>query len=41
VQASLFNAPDSGFDVLVASDALGMGLNLNINRVVFTQVESR
>ena len=34
-QASLFNAEDSGYDVLVASDAIGMGLNLNIRRVVF------
>ncbi|KAJ1922156.1 RNA helicase [Mycoemilia scoparia] len=34
-QARLFNDPKSGYDVLVASDAIGMGLNLNINRVVF------
>lgn len=27
-QASLFNDPDSGYDVLVGSDAIGMGLNL-------------
>ena len=27
-QAALFNDPNSGFDVLVASDAVGMGLNL-------------
>lgn len=27
-QAALFNDPDSGFDVLIASDAIGMGLNL-------------
>jgi ATP-dependent RNA helicase SUPV3L1/SUV3 len=27
-QAALFNDPNSGFDVLVASDAIGMGLNL-------------
>jgi ATP-dependent RNA helicase SUPV3L1/SUV3 len=27
-QAALFNDPPSGFDVLVASDAIGMGLNL-------------
>ncbi|CAG8837197.1 10071_t:CDS:2, partial [Racocetra persica] len=27
-QAKLFNDPNSGFDVLVASDAIGMGLNL-------------
>ncbi len=29
-QASLFNTPKSGFNVLAASDAIGMGLNLNI-----------
>ncbi|KMZ56797.1 ATP-dependent RNA helicase, mitochondrial (SUV3) [Zostera marina] len=34
-QASLFNEEGNKFDVLVASDALGMGLNLNIRRVVF------
>lgn len=28
LQAKAFNDPDSGFDVLVASDAVGMGLNL-------------
>jgi ATP-dependent RNA helicase SUPV3L1/SUV3 len=27
-QANLFNNPDSGYDVIVASDAIGMGLNL-------------
>ena len=27
-QARLFNSPDSGVDVLVATDAIGMGLNL-------------
>ncbi|KAG1677914.1 hypothetical protein FOA52_001332 [Chlamydomonas sp. UWO 241] len=34
-QAHLFNDPSSGYDVLVATDAVGMGLNLNIRRVVF------
>ncbi|XP_057975953.1 DExH-box ATP-dependent RNA helicase DExH18, mitochondrial [Malania oleifera] len=34
-QASLFNDQDNEFDVLVASDAVGMGLNLNIRRVIF------
>lgn len=33
-QANLFNDPNSGYDVLVASDAVGLGLNLNIRRVV-------
>ncbi|KAJ1958022.1 RNA helicase [Linderina pennispora] len=34
-QARLFNDPDSGYDVLVASDAVGMGINLSISRVIF------
>ena len=40
-QARLFNEENTGYDVLVASDAIGMGLNLNIRRVVFhTTVKS-
>ncbi|KAF9921990.1 RNA helicase [Linnemannia zychae] len=39
LQAKLFNDPDSGYDVLVASDAIGMGLNLNIRRVIFEATE--
>lgn len=35
-QAALFNDPDSGYDILVASDAIGMGLNLSIKRVVIS-----
>ena len=35
-QAQLFNKENSGYDVLIASDAIGMGLNLNIKRVIFT-----
>lgn len=35
-QARLFNDPTSGFDVLVATDAIGMGLNLNIGRIIFS-----
>ncbi|KAI9597671.1 P-loop containing nucleoside triphosphate hydrolase protein [Syncephalis fuscata] len=38
-QARLFNNPDSGYDVLVASDAIGMGLNLNIRRIIFESME--
>ncbi|KAL4197795.1 hypothetical protein AMTRI_Chr04g252920 [Amborella trichopoda] len=34
-QANLFNDQNNEYDVLVASDAVGMGLNLNIRRVVF------
>ncbi len=30
LQATLFNAPRTGFNVMAASDAVGMGLNLNI-----------
>ena len=39
LQAQLFNDPHSGFDILVASDAVGMGLNLNIGRMVFSSLE--
>ncbi|RUS23097.1 LOW QUALITY PROTEIN: hypothetical protein BC937DRAFT_92399 [Endogone sp. FLAS-F59071] len=39
LQAKLFNNPESGFDVLVASDAIGMGLNLNIKRIVFETID--
>ncbi|KAI9821668.1 MAG: RNA helicase [Pycnora praestabilis] len=34
-QARLFNDPNNDFDVLVASDAIGMGLNLSIKRIIF------
>ena len=37
-QARRFNDPDSGYDILVASDAIGMGLNLNIRRVIFNSL---
>ncbi|KAI0823856.1 P-loop containing nucleoside triphosphate hydrolase protein [Trametes gibbosa] len=37
-QAALFNDPDSNYDVLVGSDAVGMGLNLKIKRVIFEAV---
>ena len=30
-QAALFNNPNSGFDVIVGSDAIGMGLNLYVS----------
>ncbi|KAL9039346.1 MAG: hypothetical protein Q9214_004915, partial [Letrouitia sp. 1 TL-2023] len=35
-QAALFNDPNNEYDILVASDAVGMGLNLNIKRIVFS-----
>ncbi|KAJ7684374.1 P-loop containing nucleoside triphosphate hydrolase protein [Mycena polygramma] len=37
-QAALFNDPESGYDVLIGSDAIGMGLNLKIRRVIFEAV---
>ncbi|KAK8106181.1 mitochondrial ATP-dependent RNA helicase [Apiospora kogelbergensis] len=40
-QAALFNDPDSEYDFLVASDAIGMGLNLEIKRVIFEQTHKR
>ena len=33
-QARLFNDPDNDYDYLVASDAIGMGLNLSVHKVV-------
>ncbi|GFZ08876.1 ATP-dependent RNA helicase [Actinidia rufa] len=38
-QATMFNDASSEFDVLVASDAIGMGLNLNISRIIFSTLE--
>ncbi|CAA7388067.1 unnamed protein product [Spirodela intermedia] len=38
-QASMFNDERSEFDVLVASDAIGMGLNLNISRIIFSTMK--
>jgi hypothetical protein len=40
LQALLFNCRTevAGSDVLVASDAIGMGLNLNIRRIVFASM---
>ena len=34
-QARLFNEPSNDYTMMVASDAVGMGLNLNIRRIVF------
>ncbi|CAN6923354.1 unnamed protein product [Brassica oleracea] len=38
-QATRFNDATNDFDVLVASDAIGMGLNLNISRIIFSTLE--
>ncbi|KAJ7980004.1 ATP-dependent RNA helicase mitochondrial-like [Quillaja saponaria] len=38
-QATLFNDASSECDVLVASDAIGMGLNLNISRIIFSTMK--
>ena len=35
----MFNDENNGFDVLVASDAIGMGLNLNISRIIFSTLK--
>lgn len=40
-QAKLFNDPKSGYDVMVASDAVGMGLNLNIGRIIFHKMHKK
>lgn len=37
-QARRFNDPNSGYDILVASDAIGMGLNLNIRRIILNSI---
>ena len=37
-QAELFNDPDNDYDYLVASNAIGMGLNLAIKRIVFHSI---
>ncbi|KAJ0981669.1 hypothetical protein J5N97_009924 [Dioscorea zingiberensis] len=38
-QATMFNDEMNEFDVLVASDAIGMGLNLNISRIIFSTLK--
>lgn len=38
-QAALFNDPDNDYDFLAASDAIGMGLNLSIKRIIFEKSE--
>ncbi|KAF7560244.1 hypothetical protein G7046_g3899 [Stylonectria norvegica] len=37
-QAALFNDPSNDYDFIVASDAIGMGLNLEIRRVILESV---
>ncbi|KAK9446110.1 ATP-dependent RNA helicase SUV3 [Metarhizium brunneum] len=37
-QAALFNDPNNDYDFIVASDAIGMGLNLEIRRVVLESI---
>uniref|UniRef100_A0A914V392 ATP-dependent RNA helicase SUV3 homolog, mitochondrial n=1 Tax=Plectus sambesii TaxID=2011161 RepID=A0A914V392_9BILA len=38
-QAAKFNNPDDDTDVLVATDAIGMGINLSIKRVIFYSLD--
>ncbi|PYH49639.1 ATP-dependent RNA helicase SUV3 [Aspergillus saccharolyticus JOP 1030-1] len=40
-QARLFNDPNNDYDFLVASDAIGMGLNLSCKRIIFETVIKR
>ncbi|OJD19377.1 hypothetical protein AJ78_00647 [Emergomyces pasteurianus Ep9510] len=40
-QADLFNDPNNDYDFLVASDAIGMGLNLSCKRIIFESVVRR
>ena len=35
----MFNDAENEIDVLVASDAIGMGLNLNISRIIFSTMQ--
>ncbi|RYR20618.1 hypothetical protein Ahy_B03g065809 [Arachis hypogaea] len=35
----MFNDATSEFDVLVACDVIGMGLNLNISRIIFSTLK--
>ncbi|KAL7519253.1 hypothetical protein ACHAWX_004038 [Stephanocyclus meneghinianus] len=37
-QARRFNDPNSEYEVLIASDAIGMGLNLSIKRIIFNSM---
>lgn len=37
-QARRFNDPNSEYNILVASDAIGMGLNLSIKRIIFNTI---
>lgn len=38
IQARAFNEREDGLNFLVATNAIGMGLNLNIERVIFTNI---
>lgn len=38
-QASRFNDPEDKLKILIATDAIGMGLNLNIRRVIFYSIK--
>lgn len=39
-QAALFNDPSSGYDVMVGSDAIGMGLNLYVSLILVAPLAS-
>ena len=38
LQAKKFNDPDNDIQFLVTTDAVGMGLNFNIRRIIFFQL---
>ena len=38
LQQEKFNNPNHPCKILVATDAIGMGLNLNIRRIIFTEI---
>lgn len=40
-QAKRFNSGDGGLDYILATDAIGMGMNLKIKRVLFWGVDKR
>jgi ATP-dependent RNA helicase SUPV3L1/SUV3 len=41
IQASKFNNGEDGIKYLVATDAIGLGLNLKIRRIIFSQITKR
>lgn len=40
LQKEIFNSRQNGVKFLIATDAIGMGMNLNIQRILFTQLSA-